>query len=299
MNSPQRGMPFGMPDSEGARRDGDGALCIGELMLNANKLLEEHIERVLSFQRQKGIRFGEAAVALRLVERADVVEALSRQYRFPYAASYAPEAYSHELVMAANPFSEQAESFRRLRSELLLGGLGSERSALAVVSANPGDGKSYVAANLAVALSQLGAPTLLIDADLRTPRQHRLFGVHAPEGLSTLLAGRSGWRAVQQIAELPSLHLLPAGPTPPNPLELLQGSELRRLLGELVDRFEYVIADSAAASRGADGRVLAATLGAALLIGRKNRTRVSTLDALIGAFGSPPVTLAGVLINEH
>jgi chain length determinant protein tyrosine kinase EpsG len=272
---------------------------IGSLMREACGLSDTQIQQIAGYQRATGMRFGEAALALRMVQRKDVVEALSRQFQ------YAPGCGGHpadpELVMAAEPFSEQADAFRELRSRLLLEVLG-ERShcALAVVSPDIGDGKTYLAANLAVAFSQLGERTLLIDADIRTPRQHRLLGVEHSTGVSSVLAGFADTsRAVQPVAGLPGLYLLPAGGVPPNPLELLQRPALGALVREMLQRFERVVLDTPAAIRGADARVIAARCGAAIAVARRGRSRMELLDGLLTALGRSSTRIAGVVVNEH
>lgn len=278
----------------------DDAPPIGALMRDALGLSDEQIDRIIMYQRKRGIRFGEAAVALRLAERADVLEALSRQYDFPYTRAIAAHAHNSELVMAANPFGGQADAFRELRSRLLMEVLAEEpRPALAVLSPDVGDGKTYVAANLAAAFSQLRGRTLLIDADMRAPRQHSLLGVDNNGGLSSVLSGRSRNDVVQPVPHLPSLNLLAAGPLPPNPLELLQGPAFDRLMDEMLQSFDHVVVDTPAGMRGADARVIAAKSGAALVIGRKGRTRLEALQGLLDSLAKGPAQVAGVLMNAH
>jgi chain length determinant protein tyrosine kinase EpsG len=272
---------------------------IGSLIREACGLSEAQIRQIAGFQRETGMRFGEAAVALRFAERKDVVEALSRQ--FQYTTGFAGREADSELVTAADPFSDQADAFRELRSRLLLEVLGERpRCALAVVSPDVGDGKTYLAANLAVAFSQLGERTLLIDADIRTPRQHRLLGVEHSAGLSSVLAGFvEPGRAVQPVSGLPGLYLLPAGGVPPNPLELLQRPAFGVLVREMVQKFEHVVLDTPAAIRGADARVVAARCGAAIAVARRGRSRMDALEGLLAALARGPARIAGVVMNEH
>ncbi len=126
---------------------------IGQLMVQAQTLTGRQVERVLAYQRRRGIRFGEAAVALGFAGREDVLRALARQFSYPYAAAEGA-GLSQELVMANQPFSQEVEAFRDLRSQLLMSLMlpSGIRRAVAVISANIGDGKSFVAANLAVGL---------------------------------------------------------------------------------------------------------------------------------------------------
>jgi protein-tyrosine kinase len=271
---------------------------IGSFIRDARELDERQVDRILAYQRERGLRFGEAAVALRLADQADVIEALSQQ--FHYTSGFAGREANAELVTAADPFSDQADAFRELRSRLLLE-VPDEgaRRATAIVSADSGDGKTYLAANLAVAFSQLGARTLLIDADIRTPRQHRLFGVDGA-GLSSVLAGfADAAEAVRPVPRLPSLYLLPSGAVPPNPLELLQRRPFGRLMSEMRQKFEHIIVDTPAAIRGADARVIAAQCGTALVVGRKGRSGMAPLAGLLEALSRARVGLAGVVMNEH
>ena len=140
---------------------------MGALLLDAGKLTPENAERVLRMQKDLGIRFGEAAVRLGLVSEDDIQQVLARHFSYPYLQK-GQANLSPKLVAAYDPFSPQVEALRAIRSQLMLAARASERPRrpLAVLSPNPGDGKSYLAANLAISYSQLGAPTVLIDADM-------------------------------------------------------------------------------------------------------------------------------------
>lgn len=274
---------------------------IGDLICDLRKLDARQIESILQYQRQHGVRFGEAAIALQLASRDDVLWALSQQFHYPYAAEGGLAGLSNELVAATDPFCDAAEVFRDVRSQLLMDVFAPEqpRRALAVLSPNVGDGKTYFAANLAVAFSQLGESTLLIDADMRTPRQHQLLGLQPGSGLSNILAGRATVEAVQPVAALPGLHFLSVGTLPPNPLELMQRASFSFLMHELLNRFQHVIVDTPAAEHGADGRVLAARCGAALIIGRRDRTRMDAIESLVQQIARSHAKIAGVMLNEH
>ena len=164
---------------------------IGAILVEEGKLTPREVERVLERQRTDKVRFGEAAVKLGYITPEDVRFALAKQYDMPHFTS-ASEGPSRELVAAFAPFHPRAEEMRALRTQLLIRWYNPEqgRKSLVVASPEPGEGRSYVAANLAIVFSQLGARTLLVDADLRSPRQHEIFGLPQGHGLSTLLAGR-------------------------------------------------------------------------------------------------------------
>jgi protein-tyrosine kinase len=273
---------------------------IGSLLREVREFNDAEIERIVAYQRRSRMRFGEAAVALGLADQNEVLEALSRQ--FQYTPGFPGREGNRELVAAADPFGDQAEAFRELRSRLLVEVLGDgPPCALAVASPDLGDGKTYLVANLAVTFSQLGESTLVIDADLRTPRQHSLLGIEQNgAGLSSALAGRVDPRdLVHEVPHLPNLYVAPAGPVPPNPLELLQGPRFCRLVRELVEEFDHVVVDTPAAVRGADSRVIAARCGAVLVVARRGRSRMAPLEGLVGALGRGPARIAGVVMNEH
>lgn len=273
---------------------------IGDLIREACGLSDAQIEQILLYQREHHLRFGEAAMALHLASSDDVIAALSQQFHYPYVPGQQQDAAPAELITAANPFSEEAEAFRELRSQLLMDVLAVPQTrALAVLSPDVGDGKTYFAANLAVAFSQLGGKTLLIDADLRTPRQHKLLGIEHQAGLSSVLSGRAESNVIHRTRNLASLFLMPAGPVPPNPLELLQRPAFGLLLLEMLGKFDHVIVDTPAGVHGADGRVIAAKAGAAVVIGRGNHSRMSSMQRLLDSLRKAPVALAGVVMNEH
>jgi len=258
---------------------------MGDILSELRNLTTEQVENVLSYQREKGVRFGEAAVALGLASRDDVLFALSQQFHYPYA----PEErhpVSAELVALREPFSARAEACRALRSHVMMRLFNETevRRAVAIISPDAGDGKTYCSANLAVCLAQLGGRTLLVDADMRGPRQHEVFGLNNRAGLSGILSGR---------------FVLPVGITPPNPLELVERPAFGLLMRELASKFDHVVVDTPAAIHGADASVIAARCGAALIIARKNASRVAWLQEMVASFDGMPSRVAGVVMNEY
>ena len=150
---------------------------MGVILVDAERLSQANADRILAFQRDNGMRFGDAGRSLGFLTDDDVRFALSVQFQYSYITS--ESELSQELVAAYEPSSPVVEQLRMLRSQLMLRWFdnGTERKGLAVVSAGSGDGRSYIAANLAIVFSQLGERTLLIDADMRTSRQHKLFNI--------------------------------------------------------------------------------------------------------------------------
>lgn len=289
----EAGVPAGPEEDTVADRS------IGSIIAETRNLTADQVERVLQYQREKGIRFGEAAIAMGYASTDDVLFALAQQFHYPYAAEERRKA-NPELVALNEPFGVQAEAFRAIRSQLMmrLFNEGQERHALAVVSPDSGDGKTFFAANLAVTLAQLGGRALLVDADMRGPRQHAVFGVDNSAGLSGILSGRSGSRIIQQVPGVPSLFVLPVGITPPNPLELVERPAFALLIRELLSKFDHVVVDTPAASYGSDSAVIAARCGAVLMLARKDESRLARLKEMVDNLAESPAKLAGVIVNE-
>ena len=271
---------------------------IGMILIDAGRLTPTDADRIASFQGDGTARFGETGRALGLLSDDDVRFALSVQFGYPYLASNSK--LSRELIAAHQPASEPVEQLRVLRSQLMLRWFeaGPDRRSLAVVSACPKEGRSYIAANLAIAFSQLGERTLLIDADMRSPRQQYLFNLGHGAGLSDMLAGRAGAEAVVGIAALQDLSVLPAGATPPNPQELLGRQEFARLLHALGEDFSVIIIDTPAASRCADAHTVAVRAGAALMVARQNASSVPQMAQFTKGLREFGVTLVGSVLND-
>lgn len=270
---------------------------IGRILVEMGKLRASDAPRVFKYQRAKGLRFGEAACKLRLVSREDVQYALSVQFNFPYLNG-ARSRLSPEIGAAHNPFDAHSETLRDLRTQLLQHWFGEHRQ-LAIISTRPGDGRSYLSANLAVMFAQLGEKTLLIDADLRSPRQHSIFGITGGRGLAHMLNRGLKLESVEKVPYFENLSILPAGTTPPNPLELLSRAELRDVLAEAGRCYSVVLIDTAAGMRGADARIVAARAGGALMVARRQHTRLDEMQQLHGAASSYGTRIVGTILNEY
>jgi protein-tyrosine kinase len=273
---------------------------IGTILIEAGRLKAEDAEKILRLQREKNLRFGDAAVQLGLLTQADIDYALARQFDFPYLLR-GQSAVSEEVVAAYAPFSAQVESLRALRSQLLLRWFdsGPPLKALSVISGERKEGRSFVAANLAVVFSQLGERTLLIDADMKNPRQHELFDIDGRCGLSAVLAGRAGLDAVQRIPLLPNLSVLPAGAQPPNPQELLARPRFSQVLRELAAQLDIIILDTPAAAETADAQIIAVRSGAALIVARKNAARKWHVQGVTDAMVHGKTAIVGAVLNSY
>jgi protein-tyrosine kinase len=277
-----------------ARQDGR----LGNVLVADGKISARDIDPILAIQRARGIRFGEAALQLRLITRDDLRDAIARQYGLLHLLPGSGNI-SRELVAASEPFHPRAEELRALRTQLLIRWANARvrHRMLAIVSPGAGEGRSYVAANLAVVFSQLGQRTLLIDADLRKPRQHRIFDVPDRVGLSAVLSGRADHSAVVPLPQFGTLSLLPAGACPPNPQELLLRPVLTTLLDEMRNEFDVVLFDTPPASLYADAQSLAFRAGSAIVLARKDHTSIAATATTIRVLSDTGTSVVGTVFN--
>jgi protein-tyrosine kinase len=208
------------------------------------------------------------------------------------------DALSDALIAALDPADAENEPLRELRSQLILRWFGETRT-LAVLGAHAADGAEVVAANLAIVLAQLDEPTLLIDANLRAPRQHELFGLTPHYGLVDLLLDRD----VLEDAVLPApgvdhLHVLCAGAVPPNPQELVSRAPFATLLETLSQRFRAIVVTTPPAALYADAQVIAARARGCLLVTRRHKTRVADIEHIKSQLAAGAAVLLGGVIRE-
>lgn len=250
--------------------------AIGRLLLDAGKLKQQDMERVLKLQREQSLRFGEAAIQLGLVSEVDIQNALSFQFEYPYL-SEDRKGLSTELVAAVAPYGKEAEALRSVRSQLLLRWFNEGRKTLAIGSAKEGDGASYLTANLGVSFAQLGRKTLLIDANMRQPRQHQIFNLGNSKGLSDILAGRADAIVTNPIKSFPTFFVLPSGSPPPNPAELLMRPLFDALLARFESDYDAILIATSPSHYVSDFQAVSARSGGVLIAVRRNISRQAAL----------------------
>jgi protein-tyrosine kinase len=275
---------------------------IGDILVANGRLSQEDANRILERQRKDHLQFGEAALALKVLTKADIDFALSKQFDYSYLHEQ-DETVSRELVAAYKPFSRVGENLRALRSQLMLRwfNINPAHKVLSVVSAGDGTGRSFLAANLAIVFAQQGERTLLIDADMRAKpnrSQRALFKLGKSAGLSEILANRAGLENAQLIPGLPGLVVLPAGATPPNPQELLGRPSFSNLLRQACEKFDVVIIDTPSCVEFSDAEITAARAGAALLVTRKNQSLLPQANQLVRRLQESGVAIVGSVLND-
>jgi chain length determinant protein tyrosine kinase EpsG len=278
----------------------DRGRAIGAILVEQGRLNAQDVDEIQRFANLQGVRFGEAAVQLKRITERDIESAIAHQYNYPVLARGGEGGVADDVIAAHQPQSEVVEPLRALRSQLILRWFNNaNRKVLAVTSSERGEGRSWLAANLATMFAQLGERTLLIDADMRHPRQHRLFNIENSVGLSALLTGRAGREIARRIHPQLRLFVLPAGIIPPNPQELLARPVFDVILDHFAAQFSLVIIDTPAVSETADAQILAANAGNAIMLARRNHTRQSKLAAAMQILADTGVNVIGSVLNEH
>ena len=273
-----------------------GSGTIGRLLVDAGKIKAQDVDRVLKLMQEQKIRFGEAAIKLGLIKEADVQKVLAHQFDYAYLTP-GQGKFSADLIAAYQPFSDQAEALRALRNQLKLRWLGEDHKALTVTSVSGGEGASFLVANLAVTFAQLGVKTLLVDADMRSPRQHEIFGLGQHLGLSDMLAGRTDQSALCGVQTFDTLTVLPAGSPAPNPAELLAGTAFPKLLEKLAGNYEIVLVDTPPAQTALDYQIVAARVGGVLMVTRRDHTRLEAAATMKEMVQTAGAEVVGAFVN--
>ncbi|WP_194726668.1 polysaccharide biosynthesis tyrosine autokinase [Noviherbaspirillum malthae] len=271
---------------------------IGAILVDAGRLQKDRVDDIIGIQVDHRLLFGEAGIKLGLLSQADIDYALSQQFDCPYLIRGKNQLSEHAIA-AYDPFTPKVDSLRRLRAQLLHRCFaGGASNTLVMTSAEQGEGRSFILANLAILLAQVGKRTLIIDGDLRRPQQHNYFALPNDTGLSMLLLGRADQDAIQRVPYLPNLSVLPSGPVPPNPQELLLRPLFPQLLTVWGRAFDAVLIDSPPALLHADAAILSGIAQSALLVIRRDKSRLQDTQAIVADMRDKRVTLVGAVMNS-
>jgi len=278
----------------------DRSRSIGAILVEQKLLTPANVDEIQRFASANNLRFGDAALQLGMLSQSDIDLGIAQQFNYPILARGGKGGVADDVPAAYMPQSEALEPLRALRSQLSLrwqSHVG--RKILAITGPGRGDGRSWLAANLATVFAQMGERTLLVDADMRHPRQQELFNLDNSVGLSALLTGRAGREAVSRIHPQLRLFVLPSGALPPNPQELLVRPVFDVILNSFSEQFDIVILDTPPAVQFADAQILAMRAGAAVIVTRTNHTRHAQLSEMTDSFTQTEVKVIGSVINEH
>jgi len=270
---------------------------ISELLIQAGRLSPEELARIVALQGKEDILFGEAAVELGVLSEEDVRWALASQYSYPIPSTDDP-SLSTDLILVHDQFTQRAETIRSIRSGLVLSGVGKIVRSLAVLSPGAGEGKTFLAANLAIGFAQLGARTVLVDLNFRAPQLHELFRLKNNTGASSLIIKRALIEDALQKTAIDSLDILTSGPNPPNPLELLSWPDTIELLENLKQRYEVLIIDTPAFIPTADSLIISGICDATLLVALKGKTKNAHFGQVKRQLDAAGIKILGAVVNE-
>ncbi len=279
---------------------------------------EPNVPRNLSFALALGLTTGIGLAFLlegvdntvRTPEQAQIISSLPSLGMIPLGSRITGEGVSKkrlsvtssrevvELVTQSRPQSQMAESYRALRTSLLLTSLGAPPKVILVTSALPQEGKTTTSINTAIVLAQKGTRILLIDADLRRPSIHKTLGMGPRTGLSNVLTGNATLQqTVIRSNILPTLFVLPAGPPPPNPAELLASSHMKDVLAELREQYDHIVVDTPPTLSVTDAVVMSTRADAVVLVIRSGQTTKQALRRSRDLLMQVNARIAGVLLN--
>jgi capsular exopolysaccharide synthesis family protein len=209
-------------------------------------------------------------------------------------------AVSRELFVYTHPTSQVAECCRAIRTNLLFMSPDRPAKSLVITSAGPQEGKTTVAASLGITMAVSGLRVLLVDTDMRRPRLHKAFSLPSVgNGLSSAILGEGNVLSFIRTSDVPNLSLLPCGPSPPNPAELLHTNRFRAIVDELLATFDLVIFDSPPLGAVTDAAILARMTEATLLVAKAGRTSKYALNRARRQMGTDgAVNVLGCVLND-
>jgi polysaccharide biosynthesis transport protein len=209
-----------------------------------------------------------------------------------------PSASLATQLMTLDNQSTVAEAYRALRTSVLLSSAGHPPKTILVTSGRPGEGKTTTAINTAISLAQLGASVLIIDCDLRRPKVHKVFGITHVHGLSTYLSRDAEIGELIHALPIPNLFLLPCGPTPPNPAELVSSEKMREMLVSLSEQYDHIILDSPPLINVTDPVILSTMVDGVIMVvhaGKSTRDVVRRASQELTGVGAK---VFGVVLNN-
>jgi protein-tyrosine kinase len=266
-------------------------------LVNHKPISAEKLAGLVTLRRERKISFGDAALELGLLTAGDLADVLELQRELLPTAD--DGALSPELAIAYDTHLPRAEVLRKLQYQLAVRwfSVRAQRKALAIVSIGCGDGRSRLAAELAIVFAQAGERTLLVDADLRSPRQHALFGIRNQRGLSSLPGDTALLAAAVPVHAVENLFVVPAGPVPDASRSLVVLRRIEAMLSVASNDFDVILLDTPPLGHYVDAQTVALAAGGALFSVRRDETRVNALRDNVDLLQALGVDLVGTAFS--
>lgn len=288
-------------------------------LISRFNLSADDIEKIYASMEPTDMSFSDAALRLGYVTHDEIVEALAgaRMLFAPETSGPVESALRKissdrrivvrdgeplkpgmKLILAHDPYDQRSERLRALRTELLLlNDTARGANIVPVLSPGANEGRTQLAAELAISFAQLGRRTLLVDADMRKPGQHELFHSDNQFGLSRAIS--LGEKPLfHPVIGLPTMRVLTAGPIPPNPLELLSDGRFEHLLSEWRKNYEFIVIDTPPISQCADGLAIATLAASFLLVSRSQHTSFKITRAALRRLETTQSKILGAVLNN-
>jgi tyrosine-protein kinase Etk/Wzc len=230
----------------------------------------------------------------KVIDKKDI----ERATRAPILGFISHSGYISELPVVEKPGSTLAESFRSIRTSLKYFTPEDQPVVVAVTSTVSGEGKTFVALNLAAIVSMLGRRTLLIGLDLRKPRIQKILNANNGEGMSTFLSGNCSYDDVIQKTDIENLWFASAGPVPPNPAELIERPSMNEFLDKAREQFDYIIIDTPPAAVVTDALLLARRADVTLFVVRQRYSSKNTLNLIDEIYKNKEIKNPGIIVND-
>lgn len=273
---------------------------IRDVLLRLGYLTDEQTQRVAAYQAEHGMDFDQAARALAFISDDDLDRARELLINSLALQGTVRRSVSDELVVINDPVSLRAEAIRLLRTQIIAQHVKSGRRGIAMVGPVEGVGCTFMTANLAAGLSQVGVKTLVVDCNMRSPRVDQVFGLdpNAP-GLSSFLSLQVARpERVVNANVLPNLSVITAGPPVMLPQELLSSNRFRDGVNTLLREFDLVLFDTPPANSSADALTVGGVVGYALLVARRDHSYFRDVTTLVTQLNSTRCAVIGSILNE-
>lgn len=202
------------------------------------------------------------------------------------------------LIVHTNPKSPTAESYRVLRTNIQFASVDKPVKVIAVTSSSPGEGKTTTLANLAITFAQSGSKVLLIDADLRKPRVHKVFYLSNVTGMTSVLAQRIDYKTCVTQATIDNLYVLTAGPIPPNPSELLASNAMKTLMNDLRNDFDIILIDTPPVGIVTDAAILSTIVDGTILVVSSGGVEIEAAQRSKELLEKVNANILGVVLNK-